>query len=92
MVRFASPVLQFGESVTARRSGVPDDRLSSAWASGSWLGRSTATSERIGGTSIGIIVARTVMAKPEEGRWNKGEFEMMVHAPWSQKDVKRARD
>ncbi len=32
LVRFDSPVLAFGENVLARRSGVPDNRLSSTWA------------------------------------------------------------
>ena len=54
MVRFTSPVLQFGESVIARRSGVPDNRLSSGRVSGLWLGRSTTTNEHIVGTASGI--------------------------------------
>ena len=92
MVKYISPVLQFGESVLARRSGVPDNRLSSAWISGLWLGRSSQTNEHIVGTSSGIVMARTVKAKPDEDRWCKAEFEMMVYPPWSQKDVKEVRE
>ena len=50
LVRYDSPVLTFGEVVLGRMSGVPDNRLSSAWSVGIWLGRATETNELIVGT------------------------------------------
>ncbi len=41
LVRLDSRVLTFGENVLARRSGVPDNRLTSAWSLGFWLGPAT---------------------------------------------------
>ncbi len=79
MVRLTSPMLQLGDSVMARQSGVPDNRLTSSGTSGLWLGRSLETNEHIIGTAIGIVKARTVKQKPAENRWNKFEFDSMVY-------------
>ena len=64
MIQYMSPLLEFGENVLARRSGVPDNRLNSAWVSGLWLGRSTETNEHIVGATSGIVRARRVKQKP----------------------------
>ncbi len=84
MVRFASPVQQFGENGLAGRSGVPDDCLSSARASGIWLGRTSDTSARIAGTAAGVAKGRAVKPRPGEVRWGKLEFEVVFDPPWSQ--------
>ena len=91
MVRFVAPLLCFGESVIARKSGVPDNRLSTAWATGIWLGKRTETGEHIIGTSAGIIRARTIRRRPDELQWDSHLFECMVFPAWSQNDVKESR-
>ena len=91
LVQYTSPLLCIGENVLARRSGVPDNRLSSAWVLGIWLGRSTETNEHIVGTAAGVIKARTVKRRPLELQYDKGPFEAMVFPPWSTSDLKESR-
>ncbi|CAK0858494.1 unnamed protein product [Prorocentrum cordatum] len=92
MVRFNSPQLNFAENVLANRSGVPDNRLATAWTLGIWLGRATDTDEHIVGTPTGIVKARTVKRRPKEQQWEKGPFNAMVFPIWSQNDLKEVRD
>eukprot|EP00959_Pyramimonas_sp_CCMP1952_P043386 907428-Pyramimonas_sp.AAC.1 len=88
MVKYRSPLLNFAENVLAKKSGVPDNRLTSAWQAGVWLGRSTDTDEHIVGAALGIVKARTVKKKPEELQWDKEAFDKMVFPMWSQTDLK----
>ena len=60
MVRYQSPLVNFAECVLARRSGIPDNRLSSSWVLGLWLGRRKQTHEHIIGTPAGIEKARAI--------------------------------
>eukprot|EP00959_Pyramimonas_sp_CCMP1952_P000694 13509-Pyramimonas_sp.AAC.1 len=88
MVKYRSPLLNFAEDVLAKKSGVPRDRLTSAWLAGVWLGRSTDADERIVGAALGIVMARAVKKRPEELQWDKGAFDKMVFPMWSQTDLK----
>ncbi|CAK0835768.1 unnamed protein product, partial [Prorocentrum cordatum] len=91
MVKYRSPLLIFAENIPAKKSGVPDNRLTSAWQAGVWLRRSTATGEHIAGTMLGIVKARAVKKRPEELQWDKEAFDKMVFPMWSQTDLKDVR-
>ncbi len=66
-------MVAFGEVVPGRKSGVPDNRLSSAWSTGIWLGRATETNEHIVGTTTGVIRCRTIKRRPDDLQW-EGSF------------------
>ncbi len=80
--RHDSPMLAFGENALARRSGVPDNRLSSALSLGVWLGRATETNEHIVGAAVGVLRTRTAKRRPEELQWEKWPLEAMVYPHW----------
>ena len=65
MTRYNSPLLQFGESVLARRIMDEKGKLASKWEVGIWLGRSTVTNEHLVGCPTGVIKVRTVKRRPE---------------------------
>eukprot|EP00959_Pyramimonas_sp_CCMP1952_P366542 7676879-Pyramimonas_sp.AAC.1 len=91
MVKYRSPLLNFGEIVLAKQSEVPDNRLPSARQPGARLGRSTDTDERAIGTSLGSAKARAVKKRPEELQWDKEAFDKMAFPMLSQTDVKDVR-
>ena len=90
-MRYDSPVVAFGEVVLGRKSRVPDNRLSSAWSTGIWLGRANETNEHIVGTTTGVIRCRTIKRRPDELQWEIAPFASMVFPPWSPNDLKDVR-
>ncbi len=82
--------LNLGKNTFA--SGVPDNRLRSAWSLGTWLGREAETNENIVDAAAGVLRARTVKRPLDEMQWEKAPFEAMVCPPWSPQDLQDARE
>ena len=69
--KYAPPFLDFSENVLTKRSGVADNRPTSAWQSWMRLGQSTETDDHVVGAAAGIVKARAAMGRPSELQWNK---------------------
>ena len=80
--RYAMPLLELDELVTARQGREPDSSIDARWSEGFWLGRSVGTGEHIVGLPTGVLQTRAVKAVPKERQWSKDALATMVWAPW----------
>ena len=82
MSKSQSPLLNFGEAVLAKESGVQVGKLGPSWDLGIWMGRSTRTIEHAVGTRTGVIRARIVKRRPETLNWDRELYDAMNFVPW----------
>ena len=82
MTRYNGTLLEFGECVQAKQAVPMQGALDSPWITGVWLGRSTGTGEHLVGSSVGMVMARSVKPYPIEQAWNLDLFNAMVWTPW----------
>ncbi len=54
-----------------------------SWKEGAWLGVRIESGESAIGASEGVVTARGIGRKPENGgRWSKEDFDKLVGLPW----------
>ena len=89
--RYARPLLQFGETVLARRPGAHLQKLASQFVTGSWLGKDSRTDEHLVATLAGIVRSRAVRRRAEPDRWSRELVSAMGWLPWYTADLRGGR-
>eukprot|EP00973_Karenia_brevis_P064143 8913014-Karenia_brevis.AAC.1 len=78
------PVVPFGELVwykEIRRQKERDNKFSSEWMEGIWLGHSRSSNEILIGTDAGVVRAYAVKRMSEDKRWSAEAIKSMKGTP-----------
>jgi len=75
--------IEFAEGVHFKKKRVHQNKDTSVWEDGIYLGIRGVSGEIIVGTREGVWKTRTVQRKPKEYRWSQENVEMVGGVPWS---------
>lgn len=76
-------MLHVFERVTAKKSGLRNQKLEGPWQSGLWMGRASDTNQPLVATEAGVIRVRSIRRHPNSEQWPRDEALAMAWLPWS---------
>lgn len=80
--KYTSEMLEYGESVLAKKGRQDENKLRTDWSTGIWVGRAASSNEHLIITPEGLLKCRTVHRRSPSLKYEADLLQQMTAVPW----------